>query len=218
MKALKQRNSLLKKNDLININYWTDLVSDLGSEINSTRKTYFENLNNVFQSIKEEMQGLLPDIYADIKDCNISYYQGWDKNIPLKESLSNTLEKDSVMKYTTTGPHRADLIFSVGPSELKNTSSMSTQIISSLLVIISQAKVFHVKHKYNPIILIDDLFFGIDDNNLQLVINLLMSSKAQCFITAPDLYRDKLEDIAGKKNVKIYIFENNKLMEINNDK
>ena len=82
---------------------------------------------------------------------------------------------------------------------------MSTQIISSLLVIISQAKVFHVKHKYNPIILIDDLFFGIDDKNLQLVINLLMSSKAQCFLTAPDLYRAKLEDIADNKNVKIYV-------------
>ena len=77
---------------------------------------------------------------------------------------------------------------------------------------------FHVKHKYNPIILIDDLFFGIDDKNLQLVINLLVSSKAQCFLTAPDLYRIKLEDITDNKNVKIYMFENNKLMEINNGK
>ena len=218
LKALKQRNSLLKKNDLINISYWTDLVSDLGTKINSTRKAYFDDFNNAFQNIKEEMQTLLPNIYADIKDCKVSYYQGWDNNISLKESLSNTLEKDTIIKYTSKGPHRADMIFSVGNSELKNTSSMSTQIISSLLVIISQAKVFHVKHKYNPIILIDDLFFGIDDKNLQLVINLLMSSKAQCFLTAPDLYRAKLEDIADNKNVKIYMFENNKLMEINNGK
>ena len=123
-----------------------------------------------------------------------------------------------VLKHTTSGPHRADIIFSAGPGDLKNVSSMSTQIISSLLVIMSQARVFHVKHEHSPIILIDDLFFGIDDKNLQLVINLLMSSKAQCFLTATDLYRAKLEDIADNKNVKIYMFENNKLMEINNGK
>ena len=143
------------------------------------------------------------------------------KNIPASDLGSNVISsllKDSNIKNTTKGPHRADMIFSVWTSELKNTSSMSTQIISSLLVIISQAKVFHVKHKYNPIILIDDLFFGIDDKNLQLVINLLVSSKAQCFLTAPDLYRIKLEDITDNKNVKIYMFENNKLMEINNGK
>ena len=51
-----------------------------------------------------------------------------------------------------------------------------------------------------------------------IVINLLKSSRAQCFITAPDLYRDKLEDIIGNKNVQMYMFENNNLMEINNDK
>ena len=185
LKALKQRNSLLKKNDLINISYWTDLVSDLGTKINSTRKAYFDDFNNAFQNIKEEMQTLLPNIYADIKDCKVSYYQGWDNNISLKESLSNTLEKDTIIKYTSKGPHRADMIFSVGNSELKNTSSMSTQIISSLLVIISQAKVFHVKHKYNPIILIDDLFFGIDDKNLQACDKLINEFKSTMFFNSP---------------------------------
>jgi DNA replication and repair protein RecF len=164
------------------------------------------------------MQSLLPNIYTDIKESKILYNQGWPKDVSLKESLKNTLNKDMVLKHTTTGPHRADILFSAGPGDLKNVSSMSTQIISSLLMVMSQARVFHVKHEHSPIILIDDLFFGIDDKNLQLVINLLKSSKAQCFITAPDLYRDKLEDIIGNNNVQMYVFDNNKLVDINNDK
>ena len=217
-KSVKQRNSLLKKNELTNIDYWTDVVSELGSKINTIRKAYFNELNCVFDSIKDEMQNLLPNIYADIKQSKISYNQGWPDDLSLKESLKNSLNKDMVLKHTTSGHHRADIFFSAGPGDLKNISSMSTQIISSLLVIMSQARVFHVKHKHSPIILIDDLFFGIDDKNLQLVINLLKSSKAQCFITAPDLYRDKLIDFIGNDNVQMYMFDNNKLVDINNDK
>ena len=71
---------------------------------------------------------------------------------------------------------------------------MSTQVINGLLLVLSQAKVFHVEHGDKPIILIDDLFFGIDDKNLLLVINLLVDSEAQCFVTAPDLYKAKLEE------------------------
>ena len=217
-KSLKQRNSLLKKNELSNIDYWTELVSSLGSKIGTIRNAYFNELNAMFENIKVEMQNLLPNIYADIKESKITYNQGWPTDLSLKESLKNNLTKDMVLKHTTTGPHRADIIFSAGPGDLKNVSSMSTQIISSLLVIMSQARVFHVKHEHSPIILIDDLFFGIDDKNLQLVINLLKSSKAQCFITAPDLYRDKLEAIIGNNNVQMYMFDNNKLVDINNDK
>jgi len=217
-KSLKQRNSLLKKNELANIEYWTDLVSELGTKLHKIRYAYFMDLSIAFENIKTEMLELLPNIYNDIKESKISYNPGWLKSISLKDSLNNTLAKDTALKHTTTGPHRADISFTTGNNDLKSVSSMSTQIISTLLVIISQARVFHVKHKHNPIILIDDLFFGIDDKNLQLVINLLKSSKAQCFITAPDLYKDKLEDIISNKNVQMYMFENNNLMEINNDK
>ena len=50
--SLNQRNSLLKKNDLTNIEYWTELVSDLGTKLNTIRNTYFDDLNIVFEKIK----------------------------------------------------------------------------------------------------------------------------------------------------------------------
>ena len=97
---------------------------------------------------------------------------------------------------------------------LKNISSMSTQIIISLLLVLSQAEVFHVKHGFRPVILIDDLFFGIDDKNLRLVINLLVGSKAQCFITAPDLYKEKIKSLGRTANeVKMYEFIDGEIQE-----
>ena len=93
---------------------------------------------------------------------------------------------------------------------------MSTQVINGLLLVLSQAKVFHVEHGDKPIILIDDLFFGIDDKNLLLVINLLVDSEAQCFVTAPDLYKAKLEEsIINNREIRIYEFKEKGLRVVN---
>ena len=93
---------------------------------------------------------------------------------------------------------------------------MSTQVINGLLLVLSQVRAFHVKHHDKPIILIDDLFFGIDDKNLLLVINLLVDSEAQCFVTAPDLYKTKLEEsIVNNRDIRVYEFKGKNLKVVN---
>ena len=213
-KALKHRNSLLRKKSLDNLEYWTDLVADIGENLNASRKLYFDTLNNEFINYKKIILSIEPDAYNDIKNSTLKYNQGWNDKLTLKQALHQSLEKDIVMKHTTCGPHRSDIIMSSTGYDLKSISSMSTQIITGLLLVLSQSKVFHVKHEHYPVILIDDLFFGIDDKNLLLVVNLLKDSNAQCFITAPDLYKTKLEEVRNRdEKIRIYQFDDKKLME-----
>ena len=213
-KSLKQRNSLLKKSDTTNIDYWTNEVFKHGLLVHEERNKYFVDLNKEFMGYSKKLIGFDKSVYDDIKNTVISYYKGWDKNLELKDALVNSLNKDKIIRHTSVGPHRGDLLFGVNGVELKNISSMSTQIIISLLLVLSQAEVFHVKHGFRPVILIDDLFFGIDDKNLKLVINLLVGSKAQCFITAPDLYKEKIKSLGRKTNeVKMYEFIGGEIQE-----
>ena len=51
---------------------------------------------------------------------------------------------------------------------------------------------FHVEHGYKPTLLIDDLFFGIDDKNLNTVIKLLVNSKGNIIITSQSIYEEIL--------------------------
>tara|TARA_B110000196_G_scaffold305463_1_gene303105 strand:- start:302 stop:1249 length:948 start_codon:yes stop_codon:yes gene_type:complete len=213
-KSLKQRNSLLKKSDMTNIDYWTKEVSRHGLLVHEQRNEYFIDLNKEFISYTNKLTDFDKSVYDDIKNTKINYYKGWDKTLGLDMALADNLNKDRAIKHTSVGPHRGDLLFSVNGTDLKNISSMSTQIIVSLLLVLSQAEVFHVKHGFRPIILIDDLFFGIDDKNLRLVINLLVGSKAQCFITAPDLYKEKIRGLGRKANeVKMYEFIDGEIQE-----
>jgi len=213
-KSLKQRNSLLKKSDMTNIDYWTKEVSRHGLLVHEQRNEYFIDLNKEFINYTNKLTDFDKSVYDDIKNTKINYYKGWDKTPGLDMALANNLNKDRAIKHTSVGPHRGDLLFSVNGTDLKNISSMSTQIIISLLLVLSQAEVFHVKHGFRPIILIDDLFFGIDDKNLRLVINLLVGSKAQCFITAPDLYKEKIRSLGRTANeVKMYEFIDGEIQE-----
>ena len=213
-KSLKQRNSLLKKSDTTNIDYWTQEVFKHGLLVHNQRNEYFLDLKKEFISYTDKLTNFDKSVYADIKNTTISYCRGWEENLGLEEALANALSKDKVIKHTSVGPHRADLLFNTSKTDLKNISSMSTQIIVSLLLVLSQAEVFHVKHGFRPVILIDDLFFGIDDKNLRLVINLLVGSKAQCFITAPDLYKEKIKSLGRKADeVKMYEFTDGEIQE-----
>ena len=215
-KALKQRNSTLKRKDTDNLDYWDELYVQYGEEIHNKRLEYFNLLNDHFIRYKTKILEMIPDVYDDIKDSILTYDQGWDKSMSLHDSLSSHKQKDLVLKHTSAGPHRCDIQFTSSGKTLKDVSSMSTQVINGLLLVLSQAKAFHVKHSDKPIILIDDLFFGIDDKNLLLVINLLIDSKAQCFVTAPDLYKAKLEEsIIKNKEIRVYEFKGKNLKVVN---
>ena len=211
IKVLKNRNLAIKQRDLQSKNIWSKQLAALGEEIHNQRKSYFDLLQMSYVSNINKIKQDDLIHYNDILLSNISYSRGWPTGSSLSDALLATQEKDMALKYTTAGPHKADIIFKSGTDPLKNLASMSTQVITSLLLILAQSEVFHVKQGYRPILLIDDLFFGIDDNNLGLVINLLSETRSQCFITAPDLYLEKISKLRDNtKNMKIYKLEDDK--------
>ena len=72
---------------------------------------------------------------------------------------------------------------------------MSTLVLSCLIINLAKINVFHVKHGFKPVLLIDDLFFGIDNKNLSTVVKLLVHSEGNIVLTAPNIYKKILEKI-----------------------
>ena len=204
-KVLKNHNLAIKQRDFQSMDIWSKQLAALGEDIDNKRKLYFDTLQKSYTSNIQHIKRNNLIKYNDILMSNISYSKGWPLGSNLLDALSAAQEKDLALKYTSVGPHKADIIFKSGSVSLKNLASMSTQVITSLLLILAQSEVFHVKQGYRPILLIDDLFFGIDDNNLGLVINLLSETRSQCFITAPDLYYEKISKFRDSvRNMNIY--------------
>ena len=215
-KTLKQRNNLLKAKTSDSLQFWTEKLASIGADLDEKRREYFTLLSKEYSNYINLIKSYSDDVYDDIKNTTLSYYKGWDQELDLSDALSKSYIKDSAIKYTSVGPHRGDILFTKDLIDIKTISSMSTQIILSLLVVLSQSEVFHVKHGFRPIILIDDIFFGIDDMNLKLVINLLIDSKTQSFVSAPDLYKEKIRSLdKDNKEIRLYEINNGVIKEEN---
>jgi len=201
-KTLMVRNKSLKNKSDLDLTFWTNKLIDNGMLVNEYRSRYMDDLILHFKSTLSELSDN-STLYSDISDASFCYRTGYS-NKPLKTQYQDCLEKDKALGYTTIGPHRADIEFTISEDAVKDIASMSTQIILSLCFVVAQTRAFHVKHGHYPVLLIDDIFFGIDDKNLAVMIKLLSNSGAQCFLSAPDLYNEKVKEIIGSSHNKLF--------------
>lgn len=195
-KTLKERNYLIKSKNLKDIDFWDNELIKHNADLFHYRYSYFTKLSEQFDNIIEELKKTLPELYDEIGSLDISYYKGWN-NENYEDELHIAYKKDKSVGYTTIGSHRSDIIIKSNNKSVKESGSMSTLVVSCLLIFLAKSNVFHVKHGYKPVLLIDDLFFGIDNKNLNTVIKLLIYSKSNIVVTAPNIYKEILENISA---------------------
>ena len=209
--VLQSRNKVLKKRDLNELDAWTARFVDISNKISLYRETYFNQLNIQFINLLQNSKDLGQHLYEDISSAKILYSKGWDED--LVKELRAAQDKDLALGYTSKGPHRADFDTVSDSGQIKEIGSMSTQVILNFCLCLAQARVFHVEHKHMPVLLIDDLFFGIDNKNLEVVIKLLNDSGQQCFLTAPDSLQVRLLALETKPRGKFFDLNDGEIRE-----
>ena len=200
-KCLKQRNFLLKSKNYHSIGLWDKQLIEANDRLSEYRQKYFNKLNHEFSLILENIKVKIPEIYNDISSLKLVYMKGWegeDFNIAFKQNES----KDRALGYTSSGTHRSDFIVTSMSKPIRESGSMSTLVMACLIINLAKINVFHVKHGFKPVLLIDDLFFGIDNKNLTTVVKLLVHSKGNIVLTAPNIYKKILEKIC-KENKEL---------------
>ena len=198
-KCLKQRNFLLKSKKYSLLQTWDEQLIDQNQLLTNMRAKYFDSLNTEFVQLINEMKSSLPSVYSEVSTLSLEYIKGWS-GIEYSNVLKEYFEKDKALGYTTCGTHRSDIaVYTLG-KPVKESGSMSTLVLACLIMNLAKMNVFHVKHGYKPTLLVDDLFFGIDDKNLSTVVKLLVHSKGNIVLTAPNIYMDILEHICKEND------------------
>ena len=201
-KTLKQRNFMLKSKSLKDIDFWNKEIISANNHVHQLRYHYFNLLETEFTKILDSLKIEMPDIYEEVATIKLAYEKGWMNTF--EEALIASSKKDMALGYTTVGTHRSDISIKSKGKLVKESGSMSTLVMACLIIYLAKIRVFHVKHGFKPLLLIDDLFFGIDNKNLDTVIKLLVYSNSNIVMTAPNIYRDLLKDIS-EQNKKISI-------------
>ncbi|MBT4414201.1 MAG: DNA replication/repair protein RecF [Polaribacter sp.] len=203
-KVLTQRNALLKyfaanrTFDALNLSVYDDQLANYGAEIYTIRKAFLEEFIPIFNAKYQIISG-------DKEVVNL-IYKSQLNNFSISDLLKQSLQKDKILQYTTSGIHKDDLSFEIGEYPIKKFGSQGQQ--KSYLIALKLAQFEFIKQQSNvvPILLLDDIFDKLDEKRVSQIIDLVNDDEfGQIFIT--DTHSERTENIVKQSNKPYQIFK-----------
>ena len=119
------------------------------------------------------------------KSCCGNYKKGkMCSNCPLREGLK-AKEKDKKLCQTSVGPHRDDLLFSIGDVDIRKYGSQGQQRTSALSLKLSEIELVRKSISDTPVLLLDDVLSELDSSRQNYLLNNI--SDTQTIITCTGL-------------------------------
>lgn len=194
-RALKQRNNLLKKSYLTSdeLFAWDVALSEYGAYIIEKRIAFIEQINSQ-----------LNDMYNSIAKStdNVSVHYSHTYIGDIKQKLLNDLhthvEKDKIIGFTSTGPHRHDVIFKFNNLPALDVASRGEVRTIVLAIKFIEVEIIEQITNTKPIILLDDVFSELDESRQKYLIH---SQKRQIIITSTHINNSYITK--GFKQIKL---------------
>lgn len=208
-KVLEQRNSLLrdiKKYPSLEgtLDIWEMQLAKLGTVITIYRNDYISYLvrygKEIYNGFSKESFSVEYSSSAFENVENIKEYTDSNINI-FYEKLKSNREKDIILKYTTVGIHRDDLIFKINSMPVREFGSQGQKRSVVLALKLAEAKIAKQVTGENPVILFDDVLSELDEKRQEYLLNKL--NDFQVFITCCEP-----AGTARHKNGKVFHIKN----------
>lgn len=175
-RALAQRNAALRASaGAVFVRTWEAEMAAASVDIDAARKTYVQTLAPTFAYLAGELLG---------GGATVSYQRGWDEDRTLTEALDKSRDRDARLKTTTKGPHRADLVFSVGGQPARDRVSRGQQKLLAAAFVLAQIVVGAETMAQPTCLLLDDPAAELDVDNLGKLLKIIETIPAQLIVTS----------------------------------
>jgi DNA replication and repair protein RecF len=185
-KVLLQRNALLKSsiyrshNSFHNeLTMWNYQLSEKGEAVHKKRVDLVKNISSFWPGIIKSM--------SDDFEIKINYKSGWDNGNSLSEAIELALPTDKRRRFTSKGPHRADIeiISNTLGCPVKDVCSRGEKKLINIAM--GLAQILYINHisEKRSILLVDDFYAEFDADRVVSVITKILSLGIQVFLTTP---------------------------------
>lgn len=163
-KILSQRNNLLKNPDVSIIKetlpVWDVQLSKEASKIIVARNNFLKEITPIAQ----EKHAFLTDGKEILTMKTESGYSGDEQEIAtfLFADLKANLQKDLRLGYTSIGPHRDDIKFSLNGTDVRLYGSQGQQRTVALSIKLAETESFKARFGEYPILILDDVLSELD--------------------------------------------------------
>ena len=194
-RALKQRNALLRQpSGGAQLDAWEHELAQSGEQLTQLRDDYVAGL-------QPSLARLLPMLLPAAGAVQLSLQPGWKRQeLSLADALLLSRERDLMLGYTSIGPHRADLRFSL--RELPGREGLSRGQTKQLALTLLLAQAAHLAEQRGswPVLQLDDLGSELDRHHQRRVLEVLADSGAQVLVTGTEIPAG-LSTIAGEMSM-----------------
>jgi len=203
-KILAQRNSLLKYFALNNtfnkdtLEVYNSQLTDFGTKVFNKRDVFLKTFIPIFKAR-----------YQAISNVNETVDLVYKSNLfttDLNMLLTQAINKDKAIQYTSVGIHKDDLVFNIDNYPIKKFGSQGQQ--KSFLIALKLAQFDFIKQQsgVNPILLLDDIFDKLDEARVTQLIKLVDDENfGQLFIS--DTHAERTEKAVKQVHQSYEIFK-----------
>ncbi len=206
--VLKQRNALLKhfyetqRFDSETLEIWDEQLILYGRSILDTRHEFLKQFIPLFNRYYQFISG-------SREEAALKYESSLGDKDPgaagFKTALLTSLSRDRALHYTTVGPHKDDLEFTLDHFSLKKFASQGQQKSYLLALKLAQFEFISGQKSTKPLLLLDDVYDKLDEERFTRLLELVSGdSFGQVFIT--DTHPERIEQLLNKKQIENRIF------------
>ena len=175
MRALRQRNALLRSGDARTLDTWTDRLIEAGEVVIRARTDYVDAVREALLSC---IEALAPGL-----DIRLRHYPGFDGD-SFAEEVGARTPGDVKLGFTQVGPHRADVRLEAGNNAAAGVLSRGQGKLVASAMRIGQARGLLANQSRPSLFLIDDVWTELDDDHSARFMRLLDGMECQILATS----------------------------------
>ncbi|WP_296903420.1 DNA replication/repair protein RecF [uncultured Megasphaera sp.] len=188
-RAVSQRNLMLKKmkyEGIHSLEEWDRQIAGFAASIVAKRLEALHKLSFLAGVLHKRLS-------RGAEKLDLTYVQPYGGGDTSRQTdpewyyalLQRRLEEDVRHQSTSVGPHRDDLVFSVGPADLRKYGSQGQQRTAVLALKLSELEYVKSETGEYPVLLLDDVMSELDQDRRQALLD-FVRDRIQTFITTTE--------------------------------
>ncbi len=199
-RALKQKSALLQRRrgagpaSRASIEAWNNELATLGGRIIERRRSFLARFSSILSDAFRLLGSPGDEPTLTYQPAGAGPHEG-EAEQSLRDALHRTFDRSLINGQTYVGPHRDEVVFSIGDLEVRPYASQGQHRTFSLCVRIAQALYLRDITEESPLLLLDDVFGPLDLERSRVILNLLEEGTlGQSFVTSatPGPIRDAI--------------------------
>lgn len=182
-RVLAQRNALLKASRVPTMEQlfvWNLRLSELGGKLVEERQALLARFNEQIAHLYSTIAGVdTPVELMYVTKLPLTHYE-----TGLLHALEQTIHQDIARGFTGYGPHREDIVVSIGGKTAQDSASRGEVRTLVLALKMLEAQFVEDARGQKPILLLDDVFSELDGKRRHALVRFL--DPYQAFITTTD--------------------------------